>query len=92
MTRSIPAAWRSTHAPHGAGWLRWRSRPAAFWAARRRPCGLSRQASALVVPTAAGGGNDGMARVVAIKLSTLLGQQVIVKTRPEPMALLRPNT
>ena len=36
---------------------------------------------ALVVPTAAGGGNDGMARVVALKLSTLLGQQVIVENK-----------
>ncbi|WP_409882754.1 Bug family tripartite tricarboxylate transporter substrate binding protein [Acidovorax sp.] len=35
----------------------------------------------LVVPTAAGGGNDGMARVVALKLSTLLGQQVIVENK-----------
>ena len=35
----------------------------------------------LVVPTAAGGGNDGMARVVALKLSTLLGQPVIVETK-----------
>ncbi len=35
----------------------------------------------LVVPTAAGGGNDGMARVVAMKLSTLLGQQVIVENK-----------
>ncbi len=33
------------------------------------------------MPTAAGGGNDGMARVVAIKLSTLLGQQVIVENK-----------
>src|SRR3989344_5990553 len=36
---------------------------------------------ALVVPTAAGGGNDGMARVVALKLSPLLGQQVIVENK-----------
>lgn len=35
----------------------------------------------LVVPTAAGGGNDGMARVVALKLSTLLGHQVIVENK-----------
>lgn len=35
----------------------------------------------LVVPTAAGGGNDGMARVVALKLSSLLGQQVIVENK-----------
>ncbi|WP_159914844.1 tripartite tricarboxylate transporter substrate binding protein [Pantoea sp. 18069] len=35
----------------------------------------------LVVPTAAGGGNDAMARVVAIKMSGLLGQQVIVENK-----------
>lgn len=35
----------------------------------------------LVVPTAAGGGNDAMARVVAQKMSTLLGQQVIVDNK-----------
>ena len=36
------------------------------------------KAITLVVPTAAGGGNDAMARVVAQKMSGLLGQQVIV--------------
>ncbi len=35
----------------------------------------------LVVPTAAGGGNDGMARVVAQKMSQLLGQSVIVENK-----------
>ena len=35
----------------------------------------------LVVPTAAGGGNDAMARVIAQKMSTLLGQQVIVDNK-----------
>ncbi|MCW5235914.1 Bug family tripartite tricarboxylate transporter substrate binding protein [Verminephrobacter eiseniae] len=35
----------------------------------------------LVVPTAAGGGNDGMARVVAQKMSALLGQTVIVDNK-----------
>ena len=35
----------------------------------------------LVVPTAAGGGNDAMARVVAQKMSGLLGQQVIVDNK-----------
>src|SRR6218665_31899 len=35
----------------------------------------------LVVPTAAGGGNDGMARVVAQKMSALLGRTVIVENK-----------
>lgn len=35
----------------------------------------------LVVPTAPGGGNDAMARVVAQKLSTMFGQQVIVENK-----------
>lgn len=35
----------------------------------------------LVVPTAAGGGNDAMARVIAQKMGTLLGQQVIVDNK-----------
>ncbi|MFO6418760.1 Bug family tripartite tricarboxylate transporter substrate binding protein [Hylemonella sp. W303a] len=35
----------------------------------------------LVVPTAAGGGNDAIARVVAQKMSSLLGQQVIVDNK-----------
>ncbi len=39
------------------------------------------KAITLVVPTAAGGGNDAMARVVAIKMSGLLGQQVIVENK-----------
>ena len=35
----------------------------------------------LIVPTAAGGGNDAMARVIAQKLGPLLGQTVIVENR-----------
>lgn len=36
----------------------------------------------IIVPTAAGGGNDAMARVVAQKMNTLLGQSIIVDNRP----------
>ena len=36
----------------------------------------------LVVPYAAGGGNDVMARVVAEKMSVRLGQQIVVENRP----------
>ncbi len=39
------------------------------------------KAITLVVPTAAGGGNDAMARVLAQKMSGLLGQQVIVDNK-----------
>jgi tripartite-type tricarboxylate transporter receptor subunit TctC len=35
----------------------------------------------IVVPTAAGGGNDAMARTIAQKLGPLLGQTVIVDNR-----------
>src|SRR5207244_9934939 len=35
----------------------------------------------LVVPYAAGGGNDAMARVVADKMSATLGQQVVIENR-----------
>lgn len=35
----------------------------------------------IVVPTAAGGGNDAMARIIAQKLGPILGQQVIVDNR-----------
>src|SRR6188508_3298153 len=36
----------------------------------------------LVVPYAAGGGNDVMARTVAEKMSRTLGQQIVVDSRP----------
>jgi tripartite-type tricarboxylate transporter receptor subunit TctC len=36
----------------------------------------------LVVPYAAGGGNDVMARIVAEKMSRTLGQQIVVENRP----------
>lgn len=36
----------------------------------------------IIVPTAAGGGNDAMARTIAQKLGPLLGQTVIVDNRP----------
>ncbi|WP_332778102.1 tripartite tricarboxylate transporter substrate binding protein [Polaromonas sp.] len=36
----------------------------------------------IVVPTAAGGGNDAMARIVAQKMGPLLGQTVIVDNKP----------
>lgn len=43
--------------------------------------GFPERSITLVVPTAAGGGNDGMARVVAQKMSQLLGQSVIVENK-----------
>ena len=36
----------------------------------------------LVVPYAAGGGNDVMARIVGEKMSRTLGQQVVIENRP----------
>ena len=36
----------------------------------------------LVVPAAAGGGNDTVARVIAEKMGRLLGQQIVVENRP----------
>jgi hypothetical protein len=36
----------------------------------------------IVVPTAAGGGNDAMARIIAQKMGPLLGQTIIVDNRP----------
>ena len=53
----------------------------ALWAAGAAHAAFPDKPITLVVPTAAGGGNDGMARVVALKLSTLLGQQVIVENK-----------
>ena len=53
----------------------------ALWAAGTAHAAFPDKPITLVVPTAAGGGNDGMARVVALKLSTLLGQQVIVENK-----------
>ena len=37
---------------------------------------------ALLVPAAAGGGNDTVARVVAEKMGRILGQQIVVENRP----------
>ena len=39
------------------------------------------RAVTIVVPTAAGGGNDAMARVIAQKMAPLLGQSVIVENK-----------
>lgn len=36
----------------------------------------------IVVPTAAGGGNDAMARIIAQRIAPLLGQSVIVENKP----------
>src|SRR5690606_16114225 len=36
----------------------------------------------LVVPTGAGGGMDLMARVVSTKMSTILGQSIVVENKP----------
>ena len=36
----------------------------------------------LVVPYAAGGGNDVMARIVGEKMSKTLGQQIVIENRP----------
>ena len=35
----------------------------------------------IVVPTAAGGGNDAMARTIGLKLAPLLGQTIIIDNR-----------
>lgn len=40
------------------------------------------KAITIVVPTAAGGGNDAMARIIAQKMGPLLGQTVIVDNKP----------
>src|SRR2546429_8323760 len=57
---------------------------------------------ALIVPYAAGGGNDLMARTAAEKMSTTLGQQIVIEnrggaggsiaTRPIPKAAPRGHT
>src|ERR1043166_3443408 len=36
----------------------------------------------LMVPAAAGGGNDTVARTVAEKMSRILGQQIVIENRP----------
>ena len=77
MTRSIHSTTRRTALATAALALA----SSAFWAAGTAHAAYPDKPITLVVPTAAGGGNDGMARVVAIKLSTLLGQQVIVENK-----------
>ena len=77
MTRSIHSTTRRTALATAALALA----SSAFWAAGTAHAAYPEKPITLVVPTAAGGGNDGMARVVALKLSTLLGQQVIVENR-----------
>jgi len=77
MTRSIHSTTRRTALVTAALVLA----SSAFWAADTAHAAYPDKPITLVVPTAAGGGNDGMARVVAIKLSTLLGQQVIVENK-----------
>lgn len=77
MTRSIHSTTRRTALATAALALA----SSAFWAAGAAHAAYPDKPITLVVPTAAGGGNDGMARVVAIKLSTLLGQQVIVENK-----------
>jgi tripartite-type tricarboxylate transporter receptor subunit TctC len=51
------------------------------WLASTAHAAFPEKAITVVVPTAAGGGNDAMARVVAQKMSGLLGQQVIVENK-----------
>jgi len=77
MTRSIHTTTRRTVLATAAMALA----SSAFWAAGTAHAAFPDKPITLVVPTAAGGGNDGMARVVALKLSTLLGQQVIVENK-----------
>ena len=54
---------------------------AAMLAAGPAMAAFPEKAITLVVPTAAGGGNDAMARTIAQKLGPLLGQQIIVDNR-----------
>ena len=49
--------------------------PAAAWAA------FPTKTITIVVPTAAGGGNDAMARTIAQKLGPILGQTIIIDNR-----------
>ena len=44
----------------------------------------------LIIPTAAGGGNDGVGRVVADRMSHSLGQQLVVENRSGRTRGLRP--
>src|SRR5262245_2029700 len=46
----------------------------------------------IVVPVAAGGGVDGMARVLAQKLSERLGQQFVVENRPGAAGVIGSKT
>ena len=77
MTRSIHSTTRRTALTTAALTLA----SSAFWTAGNAHAAYPEKPITLVVPTAAGGGNDGMARVVAIRLSTLLGQQGIVENK-----------
>lgn len=54
---------------------------AALLAANPAMAAYPEKVITLVVPTAAGGGNDAMARTIAQKLGPLLGQQIIVDNR-----------
>ena len=50
---------------------------ASAWASDAYP----NKVISLVVPTAAGGGNDAMARVLAKRMSEILGQQIVVENK-----------
>jgi tripartite-type tricarboxylate transporter receptor subunit TctC len=47
----------------------------------RVPSTYPHKALTIIVPTRAGGGNDAMARIIAARLSPLLGQEVLVDNR-----------
>ena len=55
---------------------------AALGAAKAQAQDYPNRAITLVVSTAAGGGNDIMARVIGDRMSQTLGQQVVVENRP----------